>query len=124
MNILSKLSSIIVHRFFQAFSPLRTHLIRRTGRAGPAAQLAGDPAADLLAVAVLVPPAQRLADPVVAHLVHQTGLVVEADVLAEFAVADLAVRAGSVALAGLGLLDTARDKKQHQQYKNPLHGLW
>ena len=69
--------------------------------------MAGDPAADLLAVAVLVPPAQRLADPVVAHLVHQTGLVVEADVLAEFAVADLAVRAGSVALAGLGLLDAA-----------------
>lgn len=77
-----------------------------TVRAGAAAKNTGHTLADLLTVAVIIPPAEWLADPVVTDLIDQTGLVVEADVLAELSITDLSFRALSVGGTSLGLLDT------------------
>ena len=79
----------------------------RTCRAAPAAEHAGHPPADFLAVAVVVTATQGLADTIVTHLVHQAGLVIETNIFAELSVAHLALGALGVGRTCLGLLHTA-----------------
>ena len=85
-------------------------LVLGTGGGGPAAQHAGHPAADLLAVAVIVHSTHRLAQTIVANLVLATVLVIEADIFAELAIADLSVRTLGIAGANLRLLHTGHHR--------------
>ena len=78
--------------------------------ARPAAKNTCDTCADLLAVAVLIPPTERLTDAIITDFVDVAGLVVETDVLAELAVTDLSLWALGVGRARLGLSDTTNHR--------------